>query len=240
MEQVMYDVYIAEATIESDYNNFNTPEKKEAYVRQVFEKNGITQAQWDTSLSWYSERIDLYLQLNDSVKSRLKREQTLVDKEIAQQSYADQELETSMNGIASIPKIYSFNYPGSNRTGFSFNVTSSDLHDDIAEDVFDFNYSVIGVGEDMGNKLKSLISLHYVDTTIYISKNIDVNGAYNEKINKYISEDTLVGIKGYFYLDFKENICSSVKLYNISLGDDDITTEDVAEDDVKVEPMEMR
>ena len=83
MEQVMYEVYVAEATMENDYRNFDTSEKKEAYIDQVFKMNGVTQTQWDTSLSWYSDRIDLYLRMNDSVKSRLKLAQSTLDTEIA-------------------------------------------------------------------------------------------------------------------------------------------------------------
>jgi hypothetical protein len=56
--------------MENDYQNFNTPEKKEAYINKVFQAHKATQAQWDTSLSWYSDRIDLYLKMNDSVKAR--------------------------------------------------------------------------------------------------------------------------------------------------------------------------
>ena len=35
MEQLMYDIYIAEATLENDYGNFNTPEKKEALIQAL-------------------------------------------------------------------------------------------------------------------------------------------------------------------------------------------------------------
>lgn len=75
MENVMYDMYIAEAIIDNDYQNFTLPEKKEALIKQVLEKHKISEARWDTSLSWYSDNIDQYLQINDSVKSRLQREQ---------------------------------------------------------------------------------------------------------------------------------------------------------------------
>ncbi len=60
MEKLMYDVYIAEAMIENDYQNFDTPEKKEALISEVFRKHKTTQAQWDTSLSWYSDKIEIY------------------------------------------------------------------------------------------------------------------------------------------------------------------------------------
>ena len=77
----MFDVYVAEATMDADYQSFNTPEKKEAYINKIFAKHNTTQAVWDTSLSWYSDRIDLYLQINDSVKSRLKRKHASLDAE---------------------------------------------------------------------------------------------------------------------------------------------------------------
>jgi len=72
MERLMYDVYIAEATIENDYQGFDTPEKKEAYINRVFEQHNVSQARWDSSLAWYSDRIDLYLRMNDSVKAAVK------------------------------------------------------------------------------------------------------------------------------------------------------------------------
>ena len=67
MEKLLYDIYIAEALIENDYATFDTPEKKEAFIQQVFRKYGVTEAQWDTSLSWYADHIDIYLKINDSV-----------------------------------------------------------------------------------------------------------------------------------------------------------------------------
>ena len=53
MEEIMYEVYVAEATMENDYRSFDTSEKKEAYIDQMFKMIGVTQSQWDTSLSWY-------------------------------------------------------------------------------------------------------------------------------------------------------------------------------------------
>ena len=58
----MYDMYIAEALIENDYQKFDLPEKKEALIDQVLEKHKISEARWDTSLSWYSDNIDQYIQ----------------------------------------------------------------------------------------------------------------------------------------------------------------------------------
>ena len=74
----MYDMYIAESIIDHNYQNFSNAEKKEALIKRVLQKHNISEARWDTSLSWYSDNIDQYLQINDSVKSRLQRNQKAV------------------------------------------------------------------------------------------------------------------------------------------------------------------
>ena len=118
MEKVMYDVYVAEATIENDYSLFNTPEKKEAYIQEVFAIHRITQSQWDSSLSWYSDRIDLYLKMNDSVKARLQRQRSDIDLLLTQQR-STQFTDPALLSASYIPKTYLFFNP-SVRNGFRF------------------------------------------------------------------------------------------------------------------------
>jgi len=48
MERVLYDVYVAEATMENDYQNFNTPEKKEDIHEQ-----GVSIAPYHTGAMGY-------------------------------------------------------------------------------------------------------------------------------------------------------------------------------------------
>ncbi len=108
MERLMYDVYVAEATMENDYQNFDTPpEKKESYIRRVFKAHKTTQDQWDTSLSWYSDRIDIYLKMNDSVKARIQRDRQKVDAEVARQ-YALQNTDPAYLSPSFIPSFYQF------------------------------------------------------------------------------------------------------------------------------------
>lgn len=78
MERLLYDVYLAKPPWRMS-TTVLTPRKKEAYINRVFALHGVSQAQWDTSLSWYSDRIDLYLKMNDSVKVRLDRARKEVD-----------------------------------------------------------------------------------------------------------------------------------------------------------------
>ena len=141
----MYEVYVAEATMENDYRNFDTSEKKEAYIDQVFKMNGVTQTQWDTSLSWYSDRIDLYLRMNDSVKSRLKLAQSTLDTEIAQVNIQKNGMGEAVYSASYIPKIFSFASLNLERDRLRFKLDSTEISESLTDSIFSFNYSVIGV-----------------------------------------------------------------------------------------------
>jgi hypothetical protein len=218
MEQIMYEVYVAEALMESDYSNFNTSEKKEAYIDQVFKKNGVNQMQWDSSLSWYSDRIDIYMRMNDSVKARLKREQTRIDEEIAKANIQTINMDEEIYSSSYIPKNFSFVSLGRVRDRIRFSIDSTKLSQDLTDSVFNFNYSVLGVSSSSVYNLSSLITLVYSDTTIYYPQKIKENITYSTQIIKYIPEDTLKEIYGYIHLENPTGINPNIQLYNISMG----------------------
>jgi hypothetical protein len=216
MEKVMYDVYIAEALIENDFHQFNTPEKKEAYIKKVFAMNRITQAQWDSSLSWYSDRIDLYLKMNDSVKARLQRTRgdidLLLDKERARKS-----TDFEVYSASYIPKTYLFSTP-SVRKGFRFQLDSLEIIDKIEEENFTFTFSVVGIPSEYTSRFTSLLSLQYRDTTLYEWQSINENKTYSLQVSKYIENDTLVHIDGFVHLQDTTARATHISLYNIYLG----------------------
>ena len=218
MEQVMYDVYIAEATMETDYQNFNTPEKKEAFINKVFELHNTTTAQWDSSLSWYSDRIDLYLQINDSVKARLKRTQSGIDSEISSANRKIIDSDEIIFSPSYIPPIYIFNMPGSDRGGFKFMLDSAAISNEISEEEFNFSFTVIGIPPVFENNFFSLLTLEYGDTTILKRNDITVNMEYSNRVNKYLYEDTIRQINGVINLQAKNGFIPYIQLYEISLG----------------------
>ncbi|NLC86116.1 MAG: DUF4296 domain-containing protein [Bacteroidales bacterium] len=218
MEQLMYDVYIAEATIEHDYESFNSSEKKEAYINKVFAENNVTQAQWDSSLSWYSDKIDLYLKMNDSVKARLKRAQSDIDKKISQLQSQSFTPDTEIYSASYIPLTYSFNMPGSRSKGFRFQLDSTEISSNIPNNYFSFNLNAIGVPTSETNNLKYALILVYNDTTIYKVENIDENRNYGIPVSKYVNNDTLIQIFGFVHLETLPGITPNIQLYDIYLG----------------------
>lgn len=210
MERLMYDVYIAEATMESDYQNFDTPEKKEAYIGKVFKAHKTTSAQWDTSLSWYSDRIDLYLKMNDSVKVRLQRTRQGVDDMIAE--------ENRQNPVQFSPSYVPPHFTLSMRErGFRFDLNTSDITDKISGDDFLFKFSTIGIPPRFSSLFTSLLTLVYTDTTIYRFQEIKENRTYEFKGSKYITGDTIQRITGFVHLNDSIAVFPHIQLYNISV-----------------------
>lgn len=71
MKEVLVDMHLAEAMINSDYKEYNADEKKEALYKSVFNKHGITEADYDSSLTWYGRNLDVYMQVYESVVAEL-------------------------------------------------------------------------------------------------------------------------------------------------------------------------
>lgn len=81
MEEVLYDLQLAEASFDTRRDEFYTDEQKRALIESVYKKHGITQAVMDSSLVWYADHIEQLIRINDSVVARLRREQAALDKQ---------------------------------------------------------------------------------------------------------------------------------------------------------------
>ena len=217
MESVMYDMYIAEAIIESDYQDYNDPEKKEALIDKVLEKHKISEARWDTSLSWYSDKIDVYLQINDSVKSRIKRKQNEIDKE--QKLIAARNNSTPTKSPDYIPPNFRIATLGCER-GFKFNLDSTQLSEKFGDaDTLFFQFKLLGIHPLESHSLKSMLKIDYADTTLYQGAMLTENKAYSFPIVRYIEQDTVVSVNGFVNLSGKFPQVP-IQLYQISLGEE--------------------
>ncbi|MDR3266488.1 MAG: DUF4296 domain-containing protein, partial [Tannerella sp.] len=61
MRNVLYDMQMAEAMVENEFEKYRTSEEKQKLYDAVFAKHKITQAKYDSSLIWYGENMDLYM-----------------------------------------------------------------------------------------------------------------------------------------------------------------------------------
>ena len=216
MENVMYDMYIAESIIDHDYKNFDLPEKKEALINQVFDKHNISEARWDTSLSWYSDNIDQYLQINDSVKSRLERNQKVAQQLNMQHIALQRRFEKKPDNY--IPDNIHIAGLGCER-GFKFKLDSTELAERYLDnDTIFFRFKVLGLSPNNSYSLKSMLTIEYADTTIHQMTKLEENKSYKFPLLRHIEQDTIVSLNAFVKLSGKLPLIP-LQLYQISLGD---------------------
>ena len=215
MENVMYDMYIAEAIIDNDYQKFAESQNKEALIEQVLEKHKISEARWDTSLSWYSDNIDLYLRINDSVKSRLQRNQSAVEQ--LRLAEASERYEDEMKSSDYIPPHFRIAGIGCSRS-FKFELDSTQLADRFADfDNIYFKFKTLGVFPLDTYSLKTMLRIEYADTIIFQGEKLEENKAYSYNIPRQIEQDTIVSLNG--FINLSGNFPPiPIQIYEISLG----------------------
>jgi hypothetical protein len=63
MRQVLFDMQLAEAIVETSSGDFRLTDDRQALYDAVFRKHNISQAQFDSALVWYGKNLDLYMQV---------------------------------------------------------------------------------------------------------------------------------------------------------------------------------
>lgn len=81
MENLLYDYHIAKTL--GDDVNYNESYKKVLYIDAVFRKYGITQAEFDSSMVWYTRNTEVLAKVYENVTNRFKSKQASINKLIA-------------------------------------------------------------------------------------------------------------------------------------------------------------
>lgn len=220
MERIMYDIYIAESIIEDGYTEFNTPEKKEAVINEVFKRNKTTQARWDTSLTWYSDRVSEYLKINDTVRARLQRKQKSIETLLNNQLAIEMSVKDRATLSDKLPFTYSFTEVNP-KNGFRFKLDSAHISTRIDSTNTYFTFDAIGVPSDKSPTLYSQLILEYKDTTIIKNELVNKNGSYSMPVDKYIVDDTLRSLFGFIRLQDTTRSLRNIHINNIYIGNID-------------------
>ena len=72
METLLIDIHKAEA-ISDNLTQYASDREKERLRQSVFDRHHVTQAQFDTSLVWYSEHMTKYSQIYNNVTGRTQK-----------------------------------------------------------------------------------------------------------------------------------------------------------------------
>ena len=76
MEQVLYDLHRTDGVLQVSGLYYRQESEVNPYYLWVMEKNGITQAQFDSSLVWYTDNPQIFNKIYPRVIRRLEEERT--------------------------------------------------------------------------------------------------------------------------------------------------------------------
>lgn len=89
MEDILYDFYLADAIVDRDYGAFgNNAEKKKEFYNQVYKKHGVSMAEFDTSMYWYGQYLEKYLNICSRLEARYSVESDSLQAEITREEQA--------------------------------------------------------------------------------------------------------------------------------------------------------
>lgn len=79
MEKIVVDLSLADAYIESHFDQFQDDSSRLVLKQSVFAKYGVTPELYDTSLVWYARNMDVYIKVYDNAIARLQDMQSQAD-----------------------------------------------------------------------------------------------------------------------------------------------------------------
>jgi len=219
MEEVLYDFQLAQAIVQNRYNDFNSDEKKEALLNSILNKHGVTKEVFDSSLIWYSDNIDVYLRVNDSVVSQLRAHSSVLEK--ALKLTRDSRL-LLQNRI--LPPYYYFTQQ---KPFISFNIDSTTIRKE-GTSLISLSFDVLGGYPDFELDLSLLFE--YADTSVIESVTVKDN-PYSIKMSA-LPERSLQNISGYIRVD-SLSVTDRVLLYNIDIVQDSSKVIQMFNEDMK-------
>lgn len=207
MMEVLYDIRLAQSIYLND-PQFKPDEKKDALVAGVLEKHKITQAELDSSLLWYSDNIQAYSEINDSVASRLRaRNEALMASRIVQNTRGRQRFDLV------VPTYY---YLDKYTPTLSFDIDSFKMKGIKNISAFNLKFDVQGLSDLQ--KAEAAVFFTYKDTLV--RKMVPIEGNKQYSLSKPQLPDSLLkSISGYVHLRNNATVSSGVVLYNMSYID---------------------
>lgn len=132
MADLIVDLQIADAYIESHNQDFEDDSSKQVLKQSIFKKHGISQQDYDSSLVWYAHNTEDYIKVHDKAIGKLQQRYEKLNKDKGREMEHERDLEMPGMGEATAkhqPKIAPPRGPGKHFTklGQSTNTDSADL-----------------------------------------------------------------------------------------------------------------
>lgn len=207
MEEVLFDIYITQGVVQRA--GYKTMEAKDSLVMGVLAKNGITQAQLDTTLAWYAQHSDKYTKITDKVSKRIK---ALYD-DLNRSYQKVEQYKKKIDPLNLPPILYPSNIPNNTLV---LNIDSTKIGQiDTAN--FVLRFKTLGISHQ--TPFQSVVVFTYPDTTLMQQLLVVDNREHLLKKNFSVSTKELQQIDIYFKPLLQTKEVANVALYEISYSD---------------------
>lgn len=208
MEKVLYDYHL---TLGMSENNKNT--EKEARKKYIFQKHGITAADFDSSMVWYTRESQELMSIYENLNKRFKREYEHVERLLESREEANTRSFASGDTVDVWMKeniLWFTKSPLNNRLTFEIKADST-FH---PRDAFDWNMDWYFMAE--GEAIMGLNVIYDNDSVIGITKSITESGSQCI----YLHTDSAYNIKslnGFVYVPQNQAKQPNILLHKINL-----------------------
>ena len=208
MEKVLYDYHL---TMGMSDNSKNT--EKEARKKYIFQKHGITAADFDSSMVWYTRESQELMGIYENLNKRFKREYEHVERllesreEINTRSFASGD---TVNIWMKEDILWFTKAPLNNKLTFEIKADTT-FHQ---RDAFDWNMDWYFMAE--GEAIMGLNVIYDNDSVIGITKSITESGSQSI----YLHTDSAYNIKslnGFVYVPQNQAKQPNILLHKINL-----------------------
>ncbi len=209
MRTVLADMEIAEAIIGADQGIYRDDAKKLALYESVFKKHHITQAEYDSSLVWYAQNLDIYMRVYNlagkDIEDRLRDLGDVERTQIDTQKNDSVDIWSRRNHLTFSPNA-SFN-------GTTFNIEPKASYP--PGSTFKLGMNVWGMPRQAVHKPQIRICVDQGDTTVAVNDQITRDG-YHETALKSIATKRIRRVYGFIYLNNRD--MEYYKIYTDSIS----------------------
>ena len=214
MEELLYDYHLA-LTMGNDLS-YSDRYKRESYKNYVFNKHGVTEAEFDSSMVWYTRNSKVLTDIYKNLQKRYEMEEEQMRSELNKRSG---QISVSLSGdsvdVWSDRDLYWLtSSPLTNRLMFDLKADTTFHKKDILVFVADYNFLSY-----QKNDAKAVVSMNVEfknDSTQGVSKVISKSGK-DYVVLKPDSAFEYKSINGFVYFSNPDSVDVSVLINNIKL-----------------------
>lgn len=212
MEELLHDYHLASSmTNELPYSeNY----KKQAYLNYVFKKHNITEAQFDSSMVWYTRHTEELAKIYENLNKRFDRESKSVASQVAKR---DNQTFVSLSGDTvniwqDRPVYWLTTSPVTNKMTFDFKADTTFRPNDTFIWEADYNFLPAGTQAEVTVAL----SVSFANDTIQGTTQT-MNRAGTQRFYLKADSAAIRGVSGFVYFKADTLHPSSVLISNIRL-----------------------